>query len=110
MIFVRRASLLERKKAFLMAALDYLPDLNGGPDVGNYMFSLLAIKRSLREYPMGVSPYKIAAFHIDSADWAVSFCLKILDQKELRLTDIEHLTHFLKSALNCIHCSIKFNK
>jgi hypothetical protein len=99
---------IERKKSFVMAALDLLPefeaDLNQ-KDKCPYSFALLV--NTLEAYPFGVYLFpNNTKTLIHCADSLVSASLAVLWQGELTVGDIERLGDLLENALDSI-CSAK---
>ncbi len=97
-------AVIERKKSFVMAALDLLPgfetDLNQ-KDICPYSFALLV--NTLDAYPLGVYlfPNRTKTL-IHCADSLVSASLAVLWQGELTAADVEKISELLESALDSI--------
>lgn len=103
MIMHQLSSKRERKIAFLMAALDQIAGIEVTNDIGDYIYSLIPLTRTLENYPMGLPEgYKDNKTSLYCADSLICACLAILALSELTHEDINRLNDLIESAFDAI--------
>ena len=97
-------AMLERKKSFIMAAFDLLPEFEARLDQkDNYTYSFMMLVNTLDAYPPGICPApNNAKTLIYCADSLVSASLAVLWQGELIPADIENIGDLLENAMDSI--------